>query len=494
MPRSSRSTRITLVTAVGSALAMVVSAGPAQASVDPVYPSAGEVQAAQSAVTSKKQQVEALQGRLNASYAQEQQVRKEAGEAAEKYNGARVELQQKRAAAKVASRKSREARQQAHTARTAVGELAAGIYRQGGSLGDLEMFLSDGGPQTVLDRAAGFAVVGKYRDRTLEQASASSQTAATLERQAARAQAQEAAAEMRAKQAKGEAEAKVAAVQSETRRLQSQQSAMVTELAQLRRTSVSKERQRQAGLRAEAERRAAEAARKRLEAQRRKAAALQRAKEEAAREAAAQKAREEAAARAAAQEKARERAAQEARAEAARRAESQRQQEAAARRAAAQKAREQKAADERAAAEREQAQAIPVSAPEPAPAPSGPASGASAAIAFARAQLGDRYVWAADGPSTWDCSGLTQGAWRAAGVYLPHQSKLQYNDTMRVPISELQPGDLVFYGSSPSTIYHVALYIGGDTIIEAPFAGGYVRTYSVFRYGDLLPYGGRVLS
>jgi cell wall-associated NlpC family hydrolase len=79
-------------------------------------------------------------------------------------------------------------------------------------------------------------------------------------------------------------------------------------------------------------------------------------------------------------------------------------------------------------------------------------------------------------------------------VYLPHQSKLQYNDTMRVPISELQPGDLVFYGSSPSTIYHVALYIGGDTIIEAPFAGGYVRTYSVFRYGDLLPYGGRVLS
>ena len=95
----------------------------------------------------------------------------------------------------------------------------------------------------------------------------------------------------------------------------------------------------------------------------------------------------------------------------------------------------------------------------------GAASGrAGAAVAYARAQVGDRYVWGADGPGSFDCSGLTLAAWRAAGVYLPHQSGAQYSATSRVSRSELRPGDLVFFYSP---ISHVGMYIGGGLMVHA---------------------------
>lgn len=76
----------------------------------------------------------------------------------------------------------------------------------------------------------------------------------------------------------------------------------------------------------------------------------------------------------------------------------------------------------------------------PAPAPNG---GAAAAIAEAERQLGKPYVWAAAGPGSFDCSGLTQWAWRAGGVSLPHYSGAQYSSTTHIPLSEIQPGDLI---------------------------------------------------
>ena len=101
-------------------------------------------------------------------------------------------------------------------------------------------------------------------------------------------------------------------------------------------------------------------------------------------------------------------------------------------------------------------------APPADPAPPAPASGAGAAIGFARQQIGDPYVWGAAGPSAWDCSGLTMGAWRAGGISLPHYSVAQYSQSTPISQSSLRPGDLVFWGStsSPSSIYHVALYVG----------------------------------
>ena len=106
-----------------------------------------------------------------------------------------------------------------------------------------------------------------------------------------------------------------------------------------------------------------------------------------------------------------------------------------------------------------------------------PASGRGAvAVAAARAKLGSPYVWAAEGPSTFDCSGLTLWAWAAAGVSLPHSSRMQMSSGTPVSVSALAPGDLVFYGSP---VHHVALYAGGGQVIHAPQSGDVVRYASV---------------
>jgi cell wall-associated NlpC family hydrolase len=115
--------------------------------------------------------------------------------------------------------------------------------------------------------------------------------------------------------------------------------------------------------------------------------------------------------------------------------------------------------------------------------------GAGAAIEQARRQLGKPYEWGGAGPNSFDCSGLTMFAWSAGGVGLPHSAAAQYGSTARVPISDLQPGDLVFYGSPP---HHVGLYVGGGQMINALHSGTNVEYDSIYMEGDLLPYGGRV--
>ena len=108
--------------------------------------------------------------------------------------------------------------------------------------------------------------------------------------------------------------------------------------------------------------------------------------------------------------------------------------------------------------------------------------GASAAIAEAQRQIGKPYEWGAAGPGSFDCSGLTMWAWRAGGVSLPHYTKAQYDATTHVSLSELQPGDLVFFGSD---FHHEGLYVGGGQMIEAPHTGADVRYASIYR-SDLI--------
>jgi cell wall-associated NlpC family hydrolase len=110
--------------------------------------------------------------------------------------------------------------------------------------------------------------------------------------------------------------------------------------------------------------------------------------------------------------------------------------------------------------------------------PRPPAAGADAAIAEARRQIGKPYEYGASGPDSFDCSGLTSWAWRAGGKSLPHSSKAQYSTTSRVALDELQPGDLVFYGSP---IHHVGLFIGNGQMIEASTTGTPVRYASIYR-------------
>src|SRR5262249_28798748 len=102
-----------------------------------------------------------------------------------------------------------------------------------------------------------------------------------------------------------------------------------------------------------------------------------------------------------------------------------------------------------------------------------PSPRAAAAISYAEAQLGKSYQYAASGPTTFDCSGLTMMAWAAAGVSMPHYSGSQYQMFPHVPLDELQPGDLLFWG--PGGSEHVAMYIGGGLQIAATHTGDYVR-------------------
>lgn len=116
-------------------------------------------------------------------------------------------------------------------------------------------------------------------------------------------------------------------------------------------------------------------------------------------------------------------------------------------------------------------EAPPAPEPPPEPAP-GTRAGADAAVQAALSQLGKPYVYAAEGPDSYDCSGLTLWAWRHAGVSLPHSSRMQFDVTTRVTRDQLQPGDLVFYGAP---IHHVAMYVEGTSVVEAPYTGANVR-------------------
>ncbi|WP_030679490.1 NlpC/P60 family protein [Streptomyces sp. NRRL B-1347] len=99
-------------------------------------------------------------------------------------------------------------------------------------------------------------------------------------------------------------------------------------------------------------------------------------------------------------------------------------------------------------------------------------SRAAAAIAAARSAVGKPYVWGANGPSGFDCSGLTQWSYAQAGVGLPRTSQAQRYAGTQVPLSQAQPGDLVTYRDDAS---HVGMYVGNGQVVHAPYPGAAVR-------------------
>jgi cell wall-associated NlpC family hydrolase len=128
------------------------------------------------------------------------------------------------------------------------------------------------------------------------------------------------------------------------------------------------------------------------------------------------------------------------------------------------------------------AKATPKAPPPKAPKVSG---AAGKVVAFAYAQLGKRYVYGSAGPNTFDCSGLTMMAWKAAGVGLPHNAAQQWARVKHISRGQLAPGDLVFYNG----LGHVGIYIGNNQIIHAPNSRTVVKiapitSDSIYGYGQ----------
>lgn len=141
-------------------------------------------------------------------------------------------------------------------------------------------------------------------------------------------------------------------------------------------------------------------------------------------------------------------------------------------------------AAQRAALQQAQQEATQAVAPAPAPVVAPPVNGSAAATAVAAAKsvVGIQYVWGAADPNVgFDCSGLTMWSWAQAGVSIPHSSAAQYSSLPHVGLSDVQPGDLIFYFSP---ISHVAIYVGNGQIIHArhPGPGGQVQYSSMYGY------------
>ncbi len=387
-------------------------------------PSRQEVRDARTAARDKARDVAAVQADLAAANQRLQQSAIEAAQATEAWNGARYRLEQARQAAAAADERAGIARTDVDRQQDAYADALVSSYQLAPTLTAVASMVQADGIGTLLQQTETMRAAESALDSRYDGFVAASTLADVALGQAEAARAEAEQAQVEAREARDRARAAAEAAAAEAQAIADRKGELIAELAELEDISVELAEERQRAL---DERRAQAAA------------------------AAAQEAAEQAAA-----------------------------EEAAAQEAAEQEAEEQEPAPDPEPATPEPAS--PPTPPAPQPDPPTPGGGAGAAVAFARAQLGEPYVWGAAGPGSWDCSGLTMGAWRAGGKYLPHYSVAQYEQSTPISASSLQPGDLVFWGSSssPSSIYHVALYIGGGQIIHAPRTGRPVSQESMY--------------
>ena len=406
----------------------------AHADSDHPIPSKQEVAQAQQAVTSKQGEVGQIRASLAAANVRLQQASDQAEIAAEAYNGAQWKADRARAAANQA----RDASQRAVTAqaaqRKAYVQGVVGNYQAAPQLSALASIAKANGIDQVQQQTQAMTASQKALNAQYGRVQAAAALAKVTAQQASDAEAEAVSAEADAKQKRDAAAAAAEQAQSEAAAIAVQKKQLIRQLAHLKHVSVGIAAKRQAALEERAQEKAAAAAAA-------KAAA----------EAAAQKAAQEAAAKAA--------------------------------QAAAQK-QAQEQAQQGAHTGHLPTGGSGAVGPAPVKAPAASAGGIAAALAFARDQLGEPYVWGAAGPSTWDCSGLTMKAWAQGGIDLPHYSVAQYEQSTPISMADLRPGDLVFWGTtnSPGSIHHVALYAGNGMIIQAPHTGADVDEVSMYSW------------
>jgi peptidoglycan DL-endopeptidase CwlO len=433
---------------------------PAQADPKPpVIPSQSTVDAARKAAAAKAGQVAAIEQQLAGASARLEQLGLQSAKAGEIYNGAMYRLQQAQAEAKAAADRADKAETTLAAQRLQIGRFAAASYQGGGDLAKIGPLFSSDGPQQLLDSAGAMRSVSQAMQGSYLRYTASQVVTNAFKLQKDQAVTKVKAASDEAAKAKKAAEAAEAEQRAAVTAIGAQRKQQIALLATLRNTSVQVAEQRQRGLEELARQRAAALAAKRAEELRQRIAARE-ARE--AREAAARQARED-----------REAAAREARED---------------REEAARQARENKTHQNDGKKPPKKHRPSKGGGTKKDDGGSGRNSrGARAAIDFALSQLGDPYVWAATGPNSWDCSGLTMGAWKRAGVQLPHYSVAQYEQTKHISEDELRPGDLIFWAErsgDPGSIFHVAMYLGGGRMVHAPRTGRPVTIDSIYYWED----------
>ena len=403
------------------ALALVASpvVGPAAAE-DGDTPTRSEVRAARDAAAAKQRDVATVQAELDAANDRLQASAVAAARASEAWNGARYRLEQARQAADSAADRAGIARTDVDRQQASYADALVSSYEMAPALAAVSSIAQADGIGTVVQQTTTMQAAESALDSRYDGFVAAATLAEVAVEQAETARAEAVALQVRAREARDAAQAAAEAAAVEAQQVAQQKDSLIRELAALENTSVELAEQRQAAL-------------------------------------------EEQAAQAAAQA-----AAQEAAEQAAQQAEQDTEQQ-------------QEPAAQPAPTPQPQ-QPAPVQPQPQQPSAPAPGGGASAAISFARAQVGEPYRWGAAGPDAWDCSGLTMGAWASGGKSLPHYSVAQYEQSTPISPGSLQPGDLVFWGSSssPSSIYHVALYAGNGQIVHAPRTGRPVTEESMY--------------
>jgi peptidoglycan DL-endopeptidase CwlO len=442
-----------------------------------------------------------LRSELERAEARLQEIHMELAEAVEDYNEASVALRDSEAELFVSQQQLEAVSSEVASLSEAAEDHVRRVHKLGPSL-ELSAVFVAGNPADAGAKAATLRRVLAGQRADLEGLAAARTTIAALEERLGQQRAEAAANAEALAERQGAVEAMVEARQGEITQLEAE----IQEA--LEREEEERRRREQERLRREAE----ERARQQAEEEARQRAAAEAQAEQAARQQATQRSARDAEERDDAQERdAEERAAQERAAE-----ERAAQERAAQERAAQERAAQERRAEEEAAAQERRAESSTSdngasggssngsgasgsggstssggsSAPTPAPAPSTRRS-AQVAVDTAVAQVGKPYQWGANGPNSFDCSGLTSFAWRAAGVDITRTSRSQYAATKRVSRSDLQPGDLVFYSrSGPAGISHVAMYIGNGRVVEASRAGVPVRiSDNGLSRSDIIGYG-----
>lgn len=472
--KRSRAFRSTVAVVLAS---MVLSANPV-AFAD--GPSQDDINKSKQKEASTSASIASLEARLATLKANTENATMKAQIATEDYLQSLDALNKAKAATAAARAKATAATKQTHQARKSLSDVVVQTYQDGGNPFDIvSPYLTGRSLGDIASQKAALDRAGENTDAKLQKVQALQSVATTMEGIAAQKESAQRTATQKTEATKNAAQAAANAAQAAQSQATSQRANLISQLAAQRNTTVALETQRQEQLEQAEQNRKNEEARKQAQ----QAAAQAKAKEE--------------------QEKQNEAKAKETASPTPSQPDPQPSQT-----ATPEPAPSQTTTPEPAPSPSETSQPAPAPAPEPEPAPAptpepdpepepdptpAPSGGADVAIAKAYTFIGVDYVWGGESYSGVDCSGLAMLSWAAAGVSLTHSSRAQYWEGTHVSLDSAQPGDLIFWSSdgSAGSIYHVAIYLGNDQMIEAPTFGVPVRVTGV-RYSGIMPYAVRL--